>query len=116
MGNGPILFVLSPCLVELMFAPFFGTLQHLLRQCPVGFRHFPLGVMGIDTPAFGTGFRCPHRPGYSLGKYLDFAPIRLPDQGVDLLSKAGSAVGHGHQDAFNPQSRVDLPSHLADGL
>ena len=73
-------------------------------------------LMGKDTLTLGTGFRCPHRPGDSLVKNFDFAAIRLPDQGVDLLTKAGPAVGHGHQNAFNPQSRVDLPSHLADGL
>ena len=99
-----------------MFAPFFGTLQHLLRQCPVGFRHLSFGVMGKDAFALSTGFRCPHRPGYSLFKNLDFAAISLPNQCVDLLSKAGSAVGHGHQDALNPQLWIDLPSYLTDGL
>ena len=99
-----------------MFAPLFGTVHHLLRQGAIGFRHFPLGVMGKDTLTLGTGFRCPHRPGDSLVKNFNFTTIRLPDQGVNLLSKAGPAVGHGHQDALNPQLWIDLPSYLTDGL
>ena len=35
--------------------------------------------------SLGTGFRCPHRTWYPLLKYLDFATVRLPDQGVDFL-------------------------------
>ena len=63
-----------------MFAPLFGTVHHLLRQGAIGFCHFPLGVMGKDAFALGTGFRSPHGTGIYLVEYLDFGDVCLPDQ------------------------------------